>query len=106
MITCVNEQEFEGFLAQNPMALVDFWAEWCLPCRMMATVLEDLEAESPSLAIGKVDVDECPNLADRFGVDAIPHLVLFQNGEPREKMVGVHTLEDVKAALARLSKKE
>lgn len=69
--------------------LVDFWAEWCGPCRMLAPVLEEVaEAHGADLAVGKVNVDEEPELAARFGIISIPTLILFDGGEPVKKTIG------------------
>mgnify|MGYP001161736607 FL=1 len=69
--------------------LVDFWAEWCGPCRMLAPVLEGVaEARGADLAVGKVNVDEEPELAARFGIISIPTLILFDGGEPVKKTIG------------------
>lgn len=69
--------------------LVDFWAEWCGPCRMLAPVLEEVAgAREADLAVGKVNVDEEPELAARFGILSIPTLILFDGGEPVKKTIG------------------
>jgi thioredoxin 1 len=69
--------------------LVDFWATWCGPCRMLAPVVEELANEQQDkLIVGKVDVDNCPDLAQKFGVMSIPTLILFKDGQPVAKSVG------------------
>ena len=69
--------------------LVDFWAEWCGPCKMIAPILEEIAAEQAgSIRIAKVNVDEAPDLARRFEVMSIPTLILFDNGVPAKRMVG------------------
>lgn len=68
--------------------LVDFWAAWCGPCRMLAPVLEELEKERPDLKICKIDVDDAPGLAMQYRVASIPTVMLFQNGQIAAKVVG------------------
>jgi thioredoxin 1 len=69
--------------------LVDFWAEWCGPCKMIAPVLEELATEQgDKLAIGKLNVDDNPNTAMRFNVMSIPTLLVFKGGEPVKRLVG------------------
>ena len=85
----------------NGLTLVDFWAPWCGPCRMQAPVLEKLDAElQGSVKICKVDVDENPGLAQRFGVSSIPTLVVIRDGKAVKGVVGLHNLEQLKALLA------
>ncbi len=69
--------------------LVDFWAEWCGPCKMIAPILEEIAAEQAgSVRVAKVDVDEAPDLARRFEVMSIPTLILFNDGVPAKRIVG------------------
>lgn len=76
--------------------LVDFFATWCGPCRMLAPVLEQLAAEhADTLTVGKVNVDDAPDLAARFGVVSIPTLILFRTGKAVKKTVGYSPLPDL-----------
>ena len=72
--------EFDNILAQNDTVLVDFFATWCGPCRMLMPLLDKVSERLEDLLIIKVDVDQFPELANTYSVSAIPHLVLFRNG--------------------------
>ena len=87
-ITASNFEE-EVLNAKLPV-IVDFWAPWCGPCRMLAPVLEEIAEENEgSVIVGKVNVDEEPQLAANFGIASIPTLLVFKNGEIAQKSVGV-----------------
>lgn len=80
--------------------LVDFWAEWCGPCRMLAPVVEQLAAEQADRAtIAKVDIEAHPELAERYGIRAIPTLIVFKNGQPVNTITGVKSKAFLEAAL-------
>lgn len=81
--------------------LVDFWAEWCGPCRMLAPILDQIADEQAGKAtVAKVDIDAHPELADRFGIRAIPTLIVFKNGQPVNTITGVRSKAFIEAALA------
>ena len=85
----LNQENFEKEVLQSDQPiLVDFFATWCGPCKMLAPVLEEVAAENPGYRIGKVDVDESSNLAGEFGIMSVPTLVFFKGGAIQKKMVG------------------
>ena len=89
MTVNVTEATFDGVVTSEQPVVIDFWAPWCGPCRAIAPVLDELARElGDAVTIGKVNVDEQPALAARFGVQAIPQLVFFKDGELKDKVVG------------------
>ena len=81
--------------------LVDFWAEWCGPCKMIAPVLDELATEQAGQAIvAKVNIDDAPELAARFGITSIPTLIVFKNGQPVKTLRGVQSKSALTLALA------
>ncbi|TDE30754.1 MULTISPECIES: thioredoxin [Nonomuraea] len=87
MITLTTDNYEEQVLRNDKPVLVEFWAEWCGPCRMVGPVLEQIEAEH-GLTIGKLDTDAHPEIMARYGVMAVPTMLLFENGEPVKQIVG------------------
>jgi thioredoxin 1 len=80
---------FADFIKTDLPVVVDLWADWCMPCRIMAPVMEELAEEFAGKALfGKVNVDENPNVASRYGIMSIPHFLIFKNGTLAEKIVG------------------
>lgn len=102
-VLTLTESNFKELVLQaGAPVLVDFWAEWCGPCKMIAPVLEELATEyDGKVKIGKVNIDENPNLATQFRVSAIPTLLVFKNGQVMEQMVGAKSKRDLKASLDR-----
>lgn len=84
----LNQQNFDEITSKG-VVLVDFWATWCGPCKMMASNVEEIATEyKGKVTVGKVDVDECQELATRFGIMSIPTLIVFKDGEKKEVLVG------------------
>ena len=85
----------EEVLKSDKPVLVDFWATWCAPCRMQGPIVEELADERSDIKVGKLDVDENSDIAEKYNVMSIPTLLVFKNGEVVQKAVGVHTREQL-----------
>ncbi len=100
-VTQLTDANFQNeVLDSKEPVLVDFWAEWCGPCRMLAPTIDDLAAEYKGrVKVGKVDTDANRNTAMKFQISAIPTIMLFKNGEAVKKFVGLTPKRDFKAAI-------
>lgn len=93
-----TETAFEDLLQTEETLLVDFYADWCGPCRMMAPTVEELAAEVEATVV-KIDVEELPPVAARFDVKSIPAFVVFEDGEETERLVGMQEKSDLRGAV-------
>ena len=102
-ITFTEDNFTEEVLQSSDPVLVDFWAPWCGPCRIQGPIVEELaqEMEGQGVKIGKLNVDEYPQIAQQYGIMSIPTLAIFKGGEVVETMVGVHQKEVLKEKLQR-----
>ena len=88
--TVITDSNFEQTLKENNLVFVDFWAEWCGPCRMVGPIVDELAEEyKGKVLIAKVDVDSNPETSSKFGIRSIPTLLLFKKGEVVDKQLGV-----------------
>lgn len=99
--TSLTSETFDQTIANSSQpVLVDFWAEWCGPCKMLAPIVDQLATEQADKAVvAKVDIDAHPDLAERFGIRAIPTLIVFKNGQPVNTITGVKSKSFLEAAL-------
>ena len=102
-VTELFDEDFdEQIMAADVPVLVDFWAEWCGPCKKIAPILEEIAVEqATTLKVAKVDVDEAGKIAQRFGIMSIPTLILFKDGKPVERILGSKPKEALLEALAK-----
>ncbi|MBI4537829.1 MAG: thioredoxin [candidate division NC10 bacterium] len=99
-ILTLTDADFDTQAKAHPVLLVDFWAEWCGPCRMIAPILEELAGEyAGRLTVGKVNVDENRQTAARFGVRSIPTLIILRGGNRVEQVIGAHPKAALKSKI-------
>ncbi len=100
----LTDQNFDDeILKADGLALVDFWADWCMPCTMLAPTIEDLAKDyAGRVKVGSVNTDDAQNTARKFGISAIPTVILFNKGEVAKKFVGVQRKKDYAAAIDEL----
>ncbi len=91
----VNQSNFDEILAGKKPALLDFYADWCGPCRMVAPVIEEIAREHPEYVVGKINVDESPELAQKYGVFSIPTLAVVKEGRIAGRMTGAKPKEKI-----------
>lgn len=96
-----TDDNFEAEVLQSEQpVLVDFWAEWCMPCRMLAPTIDQLAEEfAGKVKVGKVDTDANREVAVKYGIHAIPTIILFQGGQPKEKFIGLKNYDELAAVL-------
>ena len=101
----INEESFERAVVQSPVpVLVDFWAPWCGPCKMIAPLLDEIARENAgTLRVTKVNVDDNPSLAARFGIRSVPTLLVFAEGQVKDTVVGVTSKQNLLSKVAALS---
>jgi thioredoxin 1 len=104
-IVTLTSANFPTEVLKSPTpVLVDFWAEWCGPCKMIAPVLDELASEFDGrVKIGKVNIDEDQALASQYGVRAIPTLLIFKDGQVAEQIVGMRSKRDLKSSLDKVA---
>ncbi len=96
MVTELNEAQFNEFVKQSGVVMVDCWAPWCGPCRRMGPVVDEIGADlAGKVAVGKLNTDENQNVAMQFGINAIPTLLFFKDGVQKESLVGLRPKEDI-----------
>lgn len=98
----VDANNFAIMLSEHRRLVIDFWAEWCGPCRMVAPVVEELAAEfAGRIAFGKCNTDENPAIASQFGISAIPTLLFFMNGKLADRVIGAYPKDVLRARIVR-----
>ena len=100
-IVTVSDAEFESSVLQGDKpALIDFWAEWCQPCKMLAPTVEEVAGEyEDKVLVGKLNVDDNPATATKYGIRGIPTLLLFKGGQVVQQLVGVKSKAEIKKVI-------
>jgi thioredoxin 1 len=104
IVSLTQENFAQEVLQSSSPVLVDFWAEWCGPCKMIAPILDELAEEYDGrVKFGKVNIDEQQGVAAEYGIRAIPTLLLFHKGQVADQIVGLHSKRDLKASFDRVA---
>ena len=100
-VLTLTDENFDREVVESSVpVVVDFWAEWCMPCKMLAPTIDELAEEYEGrIKVGKVDTDGCRNTALKFGISAIPTIMIFKGGEVVKRFVGMQTKKDFAGAL-------
>lgn len=100
MINTVYEEDFiQKVLQADKPVVVDFYSDWCAPCKKLSTVLNDLSATYTEFDFYKANIDENPHLADTFGINSIPNILIFNDGEIRDSSIGFTSAEEIRIFL-------
>lgn len=98
----ITDATFDRFVADHPVVLVDFWAEWCHPCRMLAPAIDALAKDMQGITIAKLNVDENRDTAIKYGIMSIPTLLYFKDGKLVDKTIGVVSKDTIETKLLNL----
>lgn len=99
MVEVLNEKEFDNIINENDKVLIDVYATWCGPCKMLAPIIEELASEIDDYKFYKLDIDSSLVLAQQYGIMSIPTLLIFENGKLKSKEVGFKSKEELKNIL-------
>jgi len=94
-VKIVNSASFDKYISKG-VVVVDFWATWCAPCRIQGPIIEDLSKDMKKVKFAKLDVDKNRQIAMKYGIRAIPTLIIFKDGKVAEKLIGLHQKEALK----------
>ena len=95
----VTNKDFEKIISNNDITLIDFYADWCGPCKALAPIIDDIAKNEAHITVGKVNVEEERDLATKYGVRSIPTMVIFKNGKEVNRLVGFLPKEEILAKI-------
>ncbi|ADB85854.1 thioredoxin [Saccharolobus islandicus] len=98
----LNSKNFEEFITKNKIAVVDFWAEWCAPCFILAPIIEELANDYPQVAFGKLNTEENQDIVMKYGIMSLPTVMFFKNGEPVDQILGAVPREEIEVRIKAL----
>jgi thioredoxin len=104
LIAHLDSNTFDNFIKSHKIAVIDFWAEWCAPCIILAPIIEELAKDYPQVGFGKVNSDENQDIAARYGVMSLPTVIFFKNGEPVDEVIGAVPREEIEIRIKELLK--
>lgn len=98
MVKTITDTNISSVLKEKEITLIDFWAEWCGPCRMLTPIIDDVASKNTDISVGKVNVDDT-NLSEEYGIRNIPTLVFVKNGEVAGRLVGVSSAVQIQKVI-------
>ncbi|MCY0883865.1 MAG: thioredoxin [Acidianus infernus] len=104
LVAHLDSNTFDNFIKSHKVAVIDFWAEWCAPCIVLAPIIEELAKDYPQVGFGKVNSDENQDIAARYGVMSLPTVIFFKNGEPVDEVIGAVPREEIEIRIKELLK--
>ncbi|WP_338603892.1 thioredoxin [Sulfolobus tengchongensis] len=102
LVKHLDSKTFYDFIAKNKIAVIDFWAEWCAPCLILAPIVEELASDYPQVAFGKLNTEENPDIAMKYGIMSLPTIMFFRDGEPVDQILGAVPREEIEARIRML----
>ena len=97
----ITKENFEQFISENKQVIIDFYANWCGPCKVLSKTIDKFAEEHSDVAVGKCDVEETSDVAEQFGVMSLPFVVYLENGELMDTRVGLQTMNDLEGMVAK-----
>ena len=94
-LTHLNENDFNDFIVKSELSVVDFYATWCPPCKMLAPIMEEIGEQAKDFQVAKIDIDQAIEVANEYGVMSIPTLIFFKDGKEIQRLVGFRNKDEI-----------